>query len=115
MIYFFCYVFGRWTHKKWRAHCHTNIFVYQKVWERAHGDFSNDDDFVNSAAKLDATRMEDSATMAHSQRARELIDHAMGNGTNIGVAIMEKIVAMARLQPTTSLIDHATGGVNMLP
>ena len=53
--------------------------------------------------------------MAHLQRARELIDHTMGNGTNIGVAIMEKIVAMARLQPTTSLIDHATGGVNMLP
>ena len=74
----------------------------------------NDDDFVDTAAELDASIMEESVVMAHLQRLMRLVDHATGTATEFDVTRMEESAAMVRLQPGMGLIYHVKGGANVI-
>ena len=73
-----------------------------------------DDDFVDTTAKLDAARLEESVAMARSQQTRGMIDHETGTAANINAKIIKESVSMAHSQLEMGLINHATGYVNAI-
>ena len=81
--------------------------------------FQNYNNYVDTAANIDASIMKESAEMTSSQLAKTLINHATETTSKLGAEIMEQSAAMvllqsemARSQPYMGLINHATGYVN---
>ena len=74
----------------------------------------NDNNFVDAADNLDAERMEMSAAMARSQRARGLTNNLTRTAEDIDAEVKEKSETMERLDPTRNLVDQTTEEVNAI-